>query len=175
MAAVPEGQRIAALRRLGVSEALVRLACGDCLHSTFRNICLGPPFYPYQGARVPDGPPLVPLWDHGGTVIGVRERDAGLEFVEFSIELDDEVRPLSRSEQGFWITRFDYLYESDVPDAELRAAAATVGFRFLDRLVASREESADRLITFEAHTAWLQELVASIDGESLNAEAFPLL
>ena len=166
MAAVPEDQRIAALRRLDVSEPLVRLASGECVHPTFRNSCLGPPYYAYHGAGVPDGPPLVPLWDHGDTVAGVWDRADGPEFVEFSIEADDEVWPLARTEQGFWATRFDSLYEADVPVEELREAAAAVGFRFLDRLVASREAAAGRLGTFEGHAAWLRELVAAIDRDA---------
>jgi hypothetical protein len=172
MAAVPEGQRIAALRRLGVSEPLIRLSSGECVHPTFRNSCLGPPYYVYHGAGVPDGPPLVPLWDHGDTVVGVWERAVGPEFVEFSIEADDEVWPLARTEQGFWATRFDFLYEVEVPDGELREAAAAVEFRFLGRHLASREAAAGRLGTFEGHAAWLRELVAAIDREAPDAEPF---
>ena len=170
MAAIPEDQRIEALRRLGASESLIRLASGDCVHPTFRDTCLGPPYNVYHGAGTPDGPSLVPLWDHGDTVVGVWERADGPEFVEFSIEAADEVWSQARTEQGFWATRFDHLYESEVPDAKLREAAAAVGFRFLDRLMASREASASRLGTFEAHGAWLRELVAAIDREALDAE-----
>jgi hypothetical protein len=170
MAAVPEDQRIAALRRLGASEPLIRLASGECIHPTFRHSCLGPPYFVYHGASVPDGPPLVPLWDHDDTVVGVWERADGSEFVEFNIEADGEVWPLARTEQGFWATRFDFLYESEVPDEELREAAAAVGFRFFARLVASRESAAGRLGTFELHEAWRQQFVAVVDREASEAE-----
>jgi hypothetical protein len=166
MAVVAEDQRIAALRRLGMSEPQIRLASGDCVHPTLRNSCLGPPYYVYHGAGTPDGPPLVPLWDHGDTLAGVWERADGPEFIEFSIEADDEVWPQARTEQGFWATRFDSLYEAQVPEEELRQAAGAVGFRFLDRLVASREAATGRLSTFEGHTAWLRGLVAAIDREA---------
>ena len=59
MVAVPEGQRIAALRRLGASDPLIRLSSGECVHPTFRNSCLGPPYYVYHRAELPDGQPLV--------------------------------------------------------------------------------------------------------------------
>lgn len=170
MSTVPESQRIAALRRLGVSEPLIRLSSGECVHPTFRNSCLGPPYYVYHGAGVPGDPPLVPLWDHGDTVVGLRERADGPEFVEFSIEGDIEARQLARTEQGFWATRFDFLYEAEVPDAELREAADAVGFRFLERHLASREAALGRLGAFEGHAAWLRELVAAIDREVPGAE-----
>src|SRR5437660_2567633 len=120
MAAVAEDQRIAELRRLGASEPLVRLSSGDCVHPMFRNSCLGPPYYVYHGAGTPDGPPLVALWDCNDTVVGVWERPDGPEFIDFSIEADDEYRSLARSEQGFWATQFDFYYECEVPDQELR-------------------------------------------------------
>jgi len=169
VAAVPKDQRIAALLRVGASEPLIRLASGECVHSTFRNSCLGPPYYVYHGAVVPDGPPLIPLWDHDDTVVGVWERADGPEFVEFNIEADGEVWSLAGTEQGFWATRFDFLYESEVPDEQLREAAAAVGFRFVDQLVASREAAAGRLGTFELHEAWRREFVAGIDREVSDA------
>jgi len=99
-------------------------------------------------------------------VAGVWERADGPEFIEFSIEADDEVWPQARTEQGFWATRFDFLYEAEVPDEELRQAAGAVGFQFLDRLLAAREAAAGRVGTFEGHTAWLRELVVGIDREA---------
>jgi hypothetical protein len=170
MAAVADDQRIAALRRLGASEPLIRLATGDCIHPTFRNSCLGPPYYVYHGASTPNGPPLVPLWDHGDTVAGVWKRADGPEFIAFSIEADDEVWPQARTEQGFWATRFDYLYEAEVPDEELRQAASAVGFRYLDRLLAARSSLKGALNRFESHGAWLRGLVAGIDRDEQQAE-----
>ena len=168
MAAVPEDQRINELRRLGASEPLIRLSSGEVVHELFRYSCLGPPHYVYHGAGTPFGPPLIPLWDCNDTVVGVWECADGPEFIEFSIEAEDEdaYTALARTEQGFWATQFDFYYESDIPDEELRKAAAAVGFRFLDRLVAAREAAGDRLGTFEGHQAWLGELVAGIDRES---------
>jgi hypothetical protein len=167
MVAVAEDQRIAELRRLGASEALVRLSSGEAVHQMFRS-CLGPPYYVYHMAGTPAGPPLVPLWDCNDTVFGVWERPDGPEFIEFSIEAEDEheYTSLARTEQGFWATQFDVFYECDVPLDELREAAAAVGFRYLDRHLASRESAESRLATFGAHQAWLRELVAGIDRDS---------
>ena len=166
VAAVAEHERTAELRRLGVSEPLIRLSCGEAVHEMFRNRCLGPPYYVYHGAGTPDGPPLIALWDCNGTVAGVWKRSDGLEFIDFSIEADDEYRSLARTEQGFWATQFDFFYECEVPLTELREAAATVEFRFLDQHLAAREAAESRLGTFEGHRAWLRELVADIDRES---------
>jgi hypothetical protein len=169
MAAVPEDQRINELRRLGASEPLIRLSSGEVVHELFRYSCLGPPHYVYHGAGTPFGPPLIPLWDCNDTVVGVWECADGPEFIEFSIEDDDEYSPLAHTEQGFWATQFDFFYESDAPLAELRDAASVVGFRFLDRYLAAREAAADRLGTFEGHQAWLRDLVAGIDQETQDA------
>ena len=167
MAVVPEERRIAELRRLGVSEALMRLSRGDCVHELFRDTCLGPPYYVYHGAGVPAGPPLVPLWDRSlnDVVVGIWERPDGLEFIEFSIEANDEYTPLARTEQGFWATPFDFFFESDAPAQKMGEAAAAVGFHFLDRLRAAREAVDSRLTTFEAHRTWLQAFVAGIDKD----------
>jgi hypothetical protein len=128
MAAVTENQRVALLRRLGASEPLIRLSSGDLIHAVFCDACLGPPHFVYHGAGTPFGPPLAPLWDHGDTVFGAWERADGLEFIKFSIEAADEFTLLARTEQGFWATRFDFLYECDVPLKELRSGASVVGF-----------------------------------------------
>jgi hypothetical protein len=169
MAAIPEDQRIAELHRLGLSTPLIRLASGEVVHELFRYSCLGPPYYVYHGAGTPDGPLLVPLWDCNDTVAGVWEQADGLEFIEFSIEADDEYGPLARTEQGFWATQFDFLYETDAPLSELRRAAAIVGFRSLDRHLSAREAAESRLDTFQGHQAWLRHLVADIDRESQDA------
>jgi hypothetical protein len=168
MAAVPEDQRVAALRRLGASAPLIRLACGECVHEQFRDTCLGPPHFVYHGAGAPDGPPLVPLWDCNlnDAVVGVWEQPGGPEFIEFSIEADEECTPLARTEQGLWATQFDFYYECDAPVERLQEAAAAVRYRFLDRHLAARAAADGRLGTFEAHRAWLLEFVAGIDRDS---------
>lgn len=166
MAAVPENQRVAELQRLGVSDALVRLSRGEAIHEAFRHNCLGPPYYVYHSAGTPEGPPLVALWDRQDTVIGLWRRPDGLEFVEFSIEVDDEFTSLARTEQGFWATQIDLLYECEKPLEELEEAAAAVGFRFLERHMKARRANESMLGTFETHRTWLRRLVASIDHES---------
>jgi hypothetical protein len=170
MAVIAQAQRMAELQRLGLSTPLMRLAAGECIHEAFRASCLGPAFYVYHGAHVPAGPPLIPLWDSGDTVFGVWEKSDGLEFIAFSIETPDEFERVARTEQGFWATRFDFLYECDLPDEALQHAADTVGFRFLEKHLASREEAEDRLDTFQGHRSWLRELVETIDQEALPAQ-----
>ncbi|MDQ0042450.1 hypothetical protein J2W33_003357 [Variovorax boronicumulans] len=165
MAVIAEDLRMAALQGLGLSEPLMRLAAGECIHDAFRGRCLGPPFHVYHRAGVPTGPPLIPLWDSGDIVFGVWEKADALEFIEFSIETPEEFELVAKTEQGFWAARFDFLYECDLPDEDLQSAAASVGFRFLTRQLASREEAGERLDTFQGHRAWLRELVAEIDRD----------
>lgn len=166
MPVVPEHLRVPELRRLQLSEPLIRLASGDCIHEMFRDACLGPPYRVYHGARTPDGPPLVPLWEYCDSVFGVWERGDGIEFIDYDVEAPNWPRSLAGTEQGFWVTRFDFHYECEVPLGELREAAAVVGFRFLDRHIAAREAAEGRLGTFEGHQAWLRALVESVDRDS---------
>ncbi|WP_431508941.1 hypothetical protein [Variovorax sp. DAIF25] len=168
MAVVAQDQRMAALRELGVSEAMQRLASGDCLQEAFRGCCLGPPFYVYHGAAVPEGPALVPLWDRDSRVAAVWRQHDGLAFIEFSIEDPGAFEVLARTEQGFWASRFDFLYECDLTIETLRQAADSVGFRFLDRHLASREAAEDGLTSFAAHRSWLHALVAEIDRDAAD-------
>jgi hypothetical protein len=166
MPVVPEGQRIDNLRSLGLSEALIRQSSGDHMHRLFEFRCAGPPFFSYHGAGYPAGALLTPLWDCGDSVTGVWVRDGRLEFIEFSIEDPNKYTVLARTEQGLWTTVFANLYEdrSDLAPEAFGDAAAAVGFRFLDRLVACYG-SAD-VSTFESHAAFVRSLVAGIDSES---------
>jgi hypothetical protein len=163
MAVVPENQRIHELRRLGLSEPLIRLSSGDLIHDLFRFGMLGPPYYAYHDAKTPDGPPLIPLWDHGDSVLGIWRQAGGIEFIRFCIEKDREYERLARTEQGFLAGQFDFLYESEAPLDRLREAALLAGFRFLEPYLAARQVAEPDLGTFEKHKAWLQALVAGID------------
>jgi len=169
MTVVAETLQMATLQQLGASAPLVQLAVGECLHEVFRTVCLGPPFLAYHGARTPDGHPWVPLWDRSSRVTGLRAHPGGLEFVEFSVEDPRAFERIALTEQGFWVTRFDVLYENDVPESVLQEAARRVGFRYLDQHLAAREEAEERLSTFSDHRLWLQGLVAGIDRQASEA------
>ena len=101
MRVIPEEHRLAELRRLGISAPLLRMSGGALLHEAFRFRYTVPPLYSYSGAAPPDGPPFVPLWDHADNVVGVRELEDGLEFLEYYIEQPGLYRSLARTEQGF--------------------------------------------------------------------------
>lgn len=156
-----------ALRALGASAPLVRLASGDCVHPLLRNACLGPPRYLDQGARRPDGPALVPLWDDGTRVYALRSADTGREFIRFSVEDPQAVDIVAVTEQGFWADRFDFLYETDAPLDELRAAADAVQFREVEAYLAAREAFEEQPDDFPEHRAWLTQTVAEIDRRAL--------
>ena len=168
MPVVPENERVATLREWGVSEPLIQLSCGESVHEQFDDHCKGPPWYVYRGSvPTPAGPPLAVLWEWSERVTGVRRRRSGLEYIRYGLGRPEEYELLARSEQGFWAAQFDFLYECEAEPDELREAAAAVGFRFLDRYLASREAAEEDVLgTFEGHRAWLRKLVAGIDRES---------
>src|SRR5262249_39182992 len=99
MAAVPEGQRIKELRRLGPREPVVGVVWGGAAREMFRHSCVGPPYSVSPRRGPPAGPPFAPLWDCNDTVVGVWSKPDGPEFIEFSIETEDEYTPLARTEQ----------------------------------------------------------------------------
>ncbi len=169
MALVSENERIEVLRSWGISEPLIRLSNGEVLHEEFRHNGLGPPWYVYRGSvSTPEGSPFVALWEWTEQVTGIRRRDGELEFIQYGFDQQDAFTVLSRTEQGFWTVRFDWLYECDATLESLRAAALIVGFRFLERLLSSRDEAVakSQLGTFEGHNAWLKALVADIDRDA---------
>ncbi|MFY0479343.1 hypothetical protein [Achromobacter marplatensis] len=159
-------QRMAALRQLGVSEPLVQLSSGNCLHEAFRGVCLGPPTRAYPRAGASDGPAWLALWDHGSMVYAVLEDEGGLEFNRYSIERPRDINVIARTEQGFWLHRFDFLYERDMPDDTLRQAAQAVDFRYLDRYLSERNAADAQPGNFTAHRAWLQGLIAQVDCDA---------
>jgi hypothetical protein len=164
MPVVPEDQRLDVLRRLGLSEPLLRLSAGERLDPLFEYRCQGPPWFSYHHAGCPSGPPVAPLWDCGNSVTGVWVKEGQLEFVEFSIEDYEEYTVLAHTEQGLWATVFADLFEDRdklAPD-EFEAPARLVGFRFVERVVV-RDEAA--VATFEGRQGWLRGVVESIEGE----------
>src|SRR5690242_19910109 len=109
MSALPENDsRIAALRRLGLSEAALRLAAGELPHAGLSECCPlppeidEPPFH-LQGRRMYyrchrelpscDEPPLpadvswfIPMWTFRGGITGVWERGGQLAFVDYPVD-----------------------------------------------------------------------------------------
>src|SRR5262245_26447411 len=166
MPVVAEGERVAVLRQLGLSEPLIRLSCGEVLHEQFNDCCLGPPWYVYHGSvQTPTEPPLVVLWEWCEQVTGVWQRNGGLEFIRYEFGWPELFEVLARTEQGFWARQFDFLYECDTSLEELRAAASVVGYRFLDRQVSARGTVEAAWDAVDGHGAWLDALVAAIDAD----------
>ena len=169
MPILPEMSRVPTLREWGISEPLIRLSCGEELHTAISIGCQGPPWYVYHGSvNPPRGPALAVLWEWSEQVTGVWRQKAGLEFIRFGFGCPDEFEVLAHTEQGFWVTQFDFFYESDAQIEGLREAASIVGFRFFDQYLASREAAENQLDTFEGHWAWRSRLVACIDQEVID-------
>ncbi|MGL6073930.1 MAG: hypothetical protein ACRC8S_07200 [Fimbriiglobus sp.] len=170
MAIVSEDERVATLREWGLSAPLIQLSRGDKLHKLFNYYCKGPPWYAYHAEiGAPAGGPFAPLWERSEVAVGVRRRGGRLAFLQYSFGRPEEAAVLARTEQGFWAGVFDFLYEGEAPETELRAAAAAVGFRFLDQHLSSRVAAESRVGTSEGHAGWLRLLVAGIDREAADA------
>lgn len=162
MPVVPDERRIEELRRLGISDPVIRQSASEEVHPIFSTRCK-PPFYSYHGAVCPAGPPLVPLWDSGDTVTAVWQPDDRLEFIEFRIECRGEYQVLARTEQGLLANLFVNLLEDedDVGPEQRETAATLIGFRFLPEVIAAYQ-AADHKTT-EAHEAFRRRLMNSID------------
>jgi hypothetical protein len=170
MPVVPESDRVATLRKWGISEPLIRLSCGEVLHDQFRISCVGPPWYVYHGSLdSPDGPLIAVFWECSDTVTGVRQQIDGLEFIEFGFEWQDTAQRLARTEQGFWATQFNFFLECDAPFSELRAAAATVGFRYLDALIQPCEPTETMGHSPDWYETWLRDQIVEIDRQARGA------
>jgi hypothetical protein len=164
MPVVPRESRLEELRRLALSETLLRLVQGEQLHPYFGWFKFGPPEHLYlygpeedeemkklleefPEERAPDhsppGPPFLPLWDQWEcTSVGLWVRDGQVEFIEYF--WDGPCRVIARTEQGL----FSYLFQTIIDKLgqpaekidwpQLTAAADSVGFRYLD-LIRSAE------------------------------------
>jgi len=169
MPVVSRRQRLEALRRLGISQAVIELAAGRNRRAAFDYHCQ-PPYMIYGCIVVPAGDPLVPLWeDRGGGVTAVRPGETGLEFVEFSVETPENYRIVARTEQGLLAQLFVTVYEAahDPPKvAALPQDAASVGFQYLAELVSAYDASEHR--TFEEQQAFVRAFVGSIDRRALG-------
>jgi hypothetical protein len=173
MPVVSQRERLEALRRLGISEAVIELAAGKNRRAAFEYEC-SEPYMIYGCMVVPAGDPLVPLWeDRCGGVTAVRPGQIGLEFVEFSVEAPEDYRIVAKSEQGLLAHLFLILYEgSDAPpkEAALPQDAASVGFQYYADLVSAYSAHEHR--NFEQHEAFVRAFVNGIDRRAIgNASA----
>lgn len=138
MPVIAPEDRIDEMRRLGLSEPLVRLASGEVLHPAISTCYVGPPAYVCggwddEGRYYPDGPTFVPFWSFADCVQGVWEVAGQLTFLDLHVEDPDNPAVLARTEQGFLAWMFTQLYEANWDDpeglAQLREAAAVIGYR----------------------------------------------
>jgi hypothetical protein len=166
---IAEPQRLPALSKLGLSPALLQMASGQLPHPALGSCTSGLPYYLYRGTAAPAGPQVIPLWDLGDQVIAVRTKPGGLEYIRLSIEASDDVEQLATTEQGFWATQFDFMYELDMEIETLHSIAQAVGYRFLQLQLDSRAAVEAQLHSSHRHTQWLLELVASIDATQLTS------
>jgi hypothetical protein len=144
MPVVPEVGRLLEMRRLGLSEPLLRLAAGEVLHPIFDGYYVGPPYFADEGGLFPDGPWFIAFWSCNGNIQGVWEVEGELEFLRV-YESNPTPSIVARTEQGFLAWIFMDLYESALGDEEemegLPVAAELVNYLHYDRWVAELEDS----------------------------------
>jgi hypothetical protein len=181
MPVFPEEGRLEEMRRLGLSEPLVRLAAGEVLHPAFETCFVGPPSYVYGGwvedeedDYFPGGPTFVPFWSFADAVQGVWEAEGGLEFIDLYIEDPDNPKLLARTEQGFlaWVFTDLYEYNWDDPEdfAQLPEAAAVVGYRHF----AEWAEAFDRHEGgYDSYKRLCKEFIARIDALKTSRDRRP--
>jgi hypothetical protein len=171
MAVIPEDQRVAALRRLGISEPVIRLSCGENLHDLFSIGCEGPPRRVYHQAEVPDGPPFIPFWEFADSVTGLWvAADGRLEFIQFDVEAPDEFRVLAHTEQGFLAAVLLWQYQNGDDELEwddFWEPAEAIGFRYLAELVAAYERTP--IAGYDDYRAFQRRFVAQLDERCSRA------
>jgi len=163
---VSRRQRLAELRRLGVSESVVQLAAGKNRRAAFRFHC-GIPWKSYRGAGAPAGELVIPMWECGDSVTALRTNRGKVEFVTFSVESPKKVWDVVRSEQALLAHLFIELYEDADEDEERRLAAdaRSVGFRYFRELVSAYSKS--KHTTSNQHTAFVRRFVGSIEDREV--------
>ena len=124
-----DGPRIDELRRLGLSETIIRTAAGGVVHDALWPVCL-PLTRAATEPPAPSGIRFIPLWQFAGGVTGVEVRDDGVAFADYAIDRpQDGFVFVAGTEQGL----LAYVL-SHVVDEHLAGAAEAVGFRFLPEL-----------------------------------------
>ena len=156
MPVVEVSLRLDGLSQLRLSDSLIRQSAGEQLHPLLWYRCLGPPYFVYHGAGVPDGPLLYPLWDCCDDVTAVWQRGGQQQFIEFGVESPAEFKVLAASEQGLWASVFIDLYEDNdtLQRDDFIEPARLVGFRFLDELLAEYDLAGHE--SFEQHQAFVR-------------------
>lgn len=169
MPLIPDPDRLEVLRGWGVSEATLRLSGGELLHRVFHDVALGPPWHIYRGTIwIPEQGELAPLWECSSSVEAVLRDDSGTHFIRlpFEAETAEQLETLSKSEAGFWTHKFDFLYECDEDEEDLRAAAASVGYSRIDDYLEARVLAEPGLGSTADHDLWLASQVRIADGEA---------
>jgi hypothetical protein len=143
--------RLAEIRSLGLSLAVLRLASGDLPHLEFEFRC-GPVHRLFSLVPAEYRPAdFVPLWECGSTVVGCRRGAAGPEFLTWQTDEVGEPEPLASSEAGLLFWLFSYLIEDqdwdDEPAARaaLAEAAEAIGFTQLAEVEAFQQEFGRRV------------------------------
>jgi hypothetical protein len=148
--------RRAVLKTLRLSRPLLALVNGELAHPAVAQVCR--PVRPELLQPQEDDPDnLVPLWeDASGSdiffeAVYARRLPGGLEFWSLIFDFDEGPEPvrvlLASAEQGvlFWLFYCFFMrQEQRSADWDLGSLAVTLGFRYLDRLVAFRRASAAR-------------------------------
>lgn len=120
--------------------------------------CLGPEEQAVYGEGR-----ITPIWTGGGdyTVVAYHHAPERTGFFRFDIETPgEEEQPVGMNWQQVLVGEFKFLWESEMPDDQLREVAGWFGFNYIDLLIT--ELSQADLDSFEKDAAWYQSFLERI-------------
>lgn len=130
-------KRIDYLKKIGVSEYVIRMAQGEILHEFLNSY--KPPKYIYKMKSVPTN--IIPLWEIGYYLTAIVDRNNTISFVEFSLEdIEETFELVGFTEQAPLSRLFLSAIEvSSLEDNELitkiEEASICTGFKYSGILV----------------------------------------
>ncbi|MGS0894825.1 hypothetical protein ACVBGC_20155 [Burkholderia stagnalis] len=148
---------IAYLRELGFGSGLVQHLSNHDASSLLGFRCQ-PPHY-WRSSPI-SARPILPLWECGTTLVYFhRERRL---FEKCSLEDIDNVWLQHKSVQAILADLLVDLYEDELTDEALRVAAETLGFKHIERFLATvTVEHSDQNGRFRAYKHWREQFCAA--------------
>ena len=157
-------KRIDYLKKIGLSEPIIRMAQGEILHPFFES-AYEEPNYIYSEIKVPDN--ITPLWelDSFQTVVWVENR--GIFFVQFDLDdLEGTFKVIGYTEQAALARLFlDSIEVSSLKNDELirqvTEASKCTGFKYSEEFInllklsdSYGEEYFDKFQIFQERVDW---------------------
>jgi hypothetical protein len=107
---------------------------------------------------------ITPLWTGCGdySIVAYHHDPCDRGFSRFDIESGEEEQPKGMNWQQVLIKEFKLLWESEVPDGELREVADLFGFKHIEEIIA--ELAGAKLDSVEKNSEWYQSFLQRLGG-----------